>query len=939
MSAPLPRSSRLVRAAAARLARTEAARLPDLSGVTVLLPHLRAAADLSRELGREADRPALLLPKITTLRDWAESVPGQEPLPESRREAMLYQVLRDGNWFPETDLWQVSAELRQLADELTRWRVALPDSWDDFADRLARAYRARANASLRFEAKLVHEMWFALARDSGTPDRESAYALRLASLAQSAPGPLYAVGLEDLSPAEEAFLDAYGQRQPVHRIDTPEPDPISLTLRAAWPREDAPPLRQRASGAGTVPLTGRLTLFGAHSLEQEAQAVDVKVRQWLVDGKGPLAIVAQDRLVARRARALLERAGVLVEDETGWTLSTSSASTVVRRWLDCLASRFYHLDLLDLAKSPFLLADWESARRKEAVYGLERLLRERSIVSHLNRYLDAAKRREGLEDAVALLERLAAAQALFTRRARTLSAWLHTLLESLALLGIQPGLEKDIAGRQLLQLLKSRQRELSHEPATFALAEWKQWLYRLLDGATFRDERIASPVVFTHLANARMRAFGGVAIAGADAAHLPGQDAGQLFFNQSVREELGLPSRGTALARQERELADVLADCDEAFVTWQARKDGEPNLLSPWFERLETFHRLAHGEGLRDEGFAALVAAAQVKDEGGRMKDEVPCPGDGFSPSSFILHPSSFPSPSLPVPLVPSTISASGYNSLLACPYQFYARHGLHLNELDEVQEGLEKRDYGEYLHAILCRFHQAHPTIASGDDAALQAELAAITDEVFAAATEASYLSHAWALRWKALIPAYLDWQRAHEAQGWKVAESEVQRSREIPLPGGRTLTLKGRLDRVDMRTRMKDEGGRMKETSEGADTSSLIPHPSSLQFAVLDYKAQGVKKLKDKLKEPGEDVQLPVYALLQGGDVTEAAFVSLDRDGVESIPLEQDAAELGAAVEARLAELFDALHHGAGLPAQGLAEVCEWCEMRGLCRKDHWQ
>lgn len=898
MSAPVLPPGRLVRAAAARLVSQEAARLPDLSGVTVLLPHLRAAADLTRELGREANLPALLLPKITTLRDWTDSVAGPEPLPDSRREAMLYQVLRDGGWFPQADLWQVAAELRLLADELTRWEVALPGSWDDFADRLTRAYRAKSNSSLRFEARLVHEMWFALARDGGGPDRESAYALRLAALAQSSPGPLYAIGLEDMSPAEEAFLDAYARHQPVHRIAAPEPDPLSRTLRAAWPPGDATPLRQRAASADPVSLTGRITLFGAHSLEQEAQAVDVKVRQWLVDGKGPVAIVAQDRLVARRARALLERAGVLVEDETGWTLSTASASTVVRRWLDCLASRFYHLDLLDLAKSPFLLADWEPARRKEAVYGLERLLRERSIVSRLNRYLDAAKRREGLDDAVALLERLAAAQALFTRRARSLSAWLRVLLESLALLGIQPGLEKDIAGRQLLQLLKNRQRELSRDSATFALAEWKRWLYRLLDGATFRDERIASPVVFTHLANARLRAFGGVVIAGADAAHLPGQDAGQLFFNQSVREELGLPGRNVALARQERELADVLADCGEAFVTWQARKDGEPNLLSPWFERLEAFHRLAHGKGLRDEGFAALIAAAQIK-------DEVSSPADGFPPSSF-------PSPSLPSALIPTTVSASGYNSLLACPYQFYARHGLHLNELDEVQEALEKRDYGEYVHKILCRFHQAHPTIAGADDAALQAELAAVTDEVFAAATEASYLSHAWALRWKALIPAYLDWQRKRETQGWKVAESEVQRSREIPLPGGRSLTLKGRLDRVD---------------------------GSGSAFAVLDYKAQGVKKLKDKLKVPGEDVQLPVYALLQGGDVTEAAFVSLDREGVESIPLEQDVSELSAAVEARLAELFDALHHGAGLPAQGLAEVCEWCEMRGLCRRDHWQ
>jgi len=901
-SAPTPPAARLIRTAARQLLAQENARLPDLSGITVLLPHLRSAPELVRELGQAANVPALLLPRITTLKAWAESaVTALEILPDSRRETMLYQVLRDGDWFPETDLWQISAELRQLADELTRWKVSLPDSWDDFADRLSRAYRAKANSSLRFEAKLVHEMWFALARDSGAPDGESAYALQLAAIAAAAGGSLYAVGLEDLSPAEESFLAAYSRHQPVYRLDEAETTPVPETLRAAWPRGEFPPLRERAamlkSRQEQSSLAGRITFFGAHSLEQEAQAVDVKVRQWLVEGKGPIAIVAQDRLVARRARALLERAGVLVEDETGWTLSTSSASTVVRRWLDCLASRFYHLDLLDLLKSPFLLTDWESARRKEAVYALERLLREHSIVSHLPRYMELAKRREGMEDALALLQRLGDAQSLFTRRARSLSAWLQTLLESLALLGIQPGLEKDIAGRQLLQLLKRQQRELSHETTTFALGEWKQWLYRLLDGATFRDERIASPVVFTHLANARLRAFGGAIIAGADATHLPGQDTGQLFFNQSVREELGLPSRATALARQERELIDVLADCGEIFVTWQARKDNEPNLLSPWFERLETFHRLAYGAGLRDEGFAALIAAAQVKDDASN-------PADGFLPSSF-------PAPALPPSLIPRSVSASGYNSLLACPYQFYARHGLHLNELDEVQEALEKRDYGEFIHAILCRFHENHPTIAGADDTQLQAELAAITDEIFAAATEASYLSHAWALRWKALIPGYLEWQRKREAEGWRVEESELQRSREIPLPGGHSLTLKGRLDRVD---------------------------GNGNAFAVLDYKNQGVKKLKSKLETPGEDVQLPVYALLYGDKVHEAAFVSLDKEGVESIPLEQDVAKLGAAVEARLAELFDQLHHGAGLPAQGLPEVCAWCEMRGLCRRDHW-
>jgi ATP-dependent helicase/nuclease subunit B len=155
----------------------------------------------------------------------------------------------------------VAGELRRLADELTRWRVTLPDSPDDFAARLAQAYRARSNASLRFEARLVHEMWFALARDEGGLDREGAYQQRLAALVQTAAGPLYAVGLEDLSPAEEGFLQAYGEQQPVHRLDAAPAGPIAFALRAAWPEEEAEPLRERTAvlrtAEPTSPLRGR----------------------------------------------------------------------------------------------------------------------------------------------------------------------------------------------------------------------------------------------------------------------------------------------------------------------------------------------------------------------------------------------------------------------------------------------------------------------------------------------------------------------------------------------------------------------------------------------------------------------------------------------------------------------------------------------------------
>ena len=83
---------------------------------------------------------------------------------------------------------------------------------------------------------------------------------------------------------------------------------------------------------------------------------------------------------------------------------------------------------------------------------------------------------------------------------------------------------------------------------------------------------------------------------------------------------------------------------------------------------------------------------------------------------------------------------------------------------------------------------------------------------------------------------------------------------------------------------------------------------------------------------------MQLPAYALLWGGPVDEAFFLSIDREGVNPVPIDEDLGELTHAARSRLAALYDALHEGAGLTAQGVEAVCEYCEVRGLCRRNYW-
>jgi len=905
---PVPK---LLRTAAREIVALERERLPRLTGLVILLPNFHAVDLMGEALCEAAGAPSLLLPRMTTLTEWAAEAPiDREILPDSCRAALLYQALRERKWFADADLWHVSRELLSLFDDMARQGTGLPDSYPEFVALLEQAYRARAGAPLQFEARLVHELWYAMnLGGDGRVDSVTAYHLRLAGLADSAASPLHAVGLSGLTPMEQDFFRRYGERQPVklYGCDCEVPaDDLSRLVQAAWQSpvvtEEAasPGLRERAAEfrrhCPESQLRGRLELFEAHSLEQEAQAVDSQIREWLLAGNSAIAVIAQDRLVARRARALLERGQILVADETGWTFSTVAASAVVMRWLDAMASRFHHLDLLDLLKSPLIFADWEGGVRKHAVYGLEQLVRRHSVISGLHHYRNLAQR-EGAADVLTLLARLDQAQARFGARKRGLAAWLASLLESLEVLGLRQGLAQDLAGEQLLRLLARLQKELGQDQGLFSLSEWRRWLDSQLEAATFRDTGITSPVVFTHLGAARLRRFDGVIVAGGDAAHFPGRGKESAFFNQAVRAQLGLPTFEQDLRRMEQDFTVLLADCGTLLITWQGRKNAEPNLASPWVERLEAFHELAYGEKLpRSECRVGTVL--------------VPTRPANLIPRG---HKSSAHPTRLPPELVPTSLSASGYNSLMACPYQFYARHALHLNELDEVQQALEKKDYGEHVHAILHHFHQRYPAISGGDRAEMEQALREISREEFRQALEADYLARAWALRWEARIPAYLDWQAGREQEGWHWSEGESWRTLELELDDGHSLTLKGRIDRVDTRS---DDG-------EEA-------------YAVLDYKTQSRAGLKKKLEAPGEDVQLPVYALLLGGPVVEAAFVPVDDEGIAAVA-QEDIYALSQAAAQRLRELFNALYRGAALPAQGSDQACAYCEMSGLCRKDY--
>ncbi|MBI5626402.1 MAG: PD-(D/E)XK nuclease family protein [Nitrosomonadales bacterium] len=854
---------------------------PDLRRATVLLPNYHVVQPLAQALSAAANLPALLLPQMVTLNDWAQSVPLDAPVvTDSQRSALLYQQLRKQKWFESADLWSMTQELLALFDELTHSFNTLPRDAEAFAAAVQQAYLARQNTALQLEARLVFELWHAM-QSGDELDAARAYQQRLAKLAQQADKPLYVLRASDWDVLEQRFLDEYAKRVPVEVFDlremaalSPSPSPTS------WRGEQHSPLPFTGEGLGE--RVSRLRFFAATSLEQEARAAAMQVRRWLAAGKHDIAIVAQDRVVARRMRALLERAQVLVADETGWTFDTLSVSTVLDRWLTALQSDFYHHDLLDLLKSPFIFADMTASERKAAVYQLEQLLRKQGVVAGLEKFIALAEHETALHQPLARLRQ--AAMLLEQGRKRTLAEWLEALRESLRVLGIDTGLQRDEAGAQLLLALDVWRHELEADEGRYRFAEWRRWLAQQLGTQTYRDSSIDSPVRFTHLAATRWRVFDAVLLLGCDADHLPSVADGGRWFNDAVRGVLNLSTRSTYAARQRDDLLSLLALNDCALVTWQKDRNGEKGLLSPYLEMLRDLHILAHGDDLSECELHAYLAA-----EEGHKVD---------------LPQAVQPAPSVATEAVPASVSISAYNSLVACPYQFYARHILRLNELDEVQEGIEKRDYGERVHDILCRFHERYPQVSGHPADELDAALRQISEEVFADLLQQEFAARAWLARWFAALPAYLEWQAENEAQGWRYAEAESAFDWELE-----GVRLRGRIDRLDVNGQEK---------------------------RVLDYKTQSEQVLRNKLREPGEDVQLACYAYAH--EAADAAFVSIENKKVKLVEPKQDVPLLAQLNAERLVQVMDSIRGGTGMPANGIDQACMHCEMRGVCRKGEW-
>lgn len=928
---------------------------PDLSGVVVLLADPLSAAELQRQIiarARADGHDAVLGLRITTLRDWIETrVPDTAaPLGDPARQLLLVEALRQhSGLFGEDDPWRAAASLLELFDELTRHRTPFPASAEQLAERLARGYRIAGAPPepLTREAFIVHRLWQAWQEQTAARDQRDPWAHYLHKLlAQTPPDtgePHYLlIGPQADTPAERAWIAARlrtgratwllhgtddaqgpggrllrdlaalsaGDHVQIHPVDRP----LGRCLASVYPRAGTD-MRQRAAQLSAAypdsPLQGHIATLAADSAEQEARAIELQVRRWLLDGKRRIGIVTEDRRLARRVRALLERADIALADAGGWALSTTSAAACLERWLQTVEEDFAHQPLLDFLKSPFLSTPEQRAAHLASVYRLEHdVILHENIARGLERYrrhLDFRRQRLGWPPAVveplnALLDRLENAARPLQRlqhRPQPTRAYLAALRDSLSALGVWHTLDSDAAGQCLLRLWEELDAAAQQAALTITWQEFRIWLGHTLENRNFRPSPNGGPVQLLNLDQSQLASFEAVVVGGCNRGHLPGKDRATPFFNAGVRRELGLPTWEDRLADKLHQFRHLLECAPQVLLTWRREDQGEPLLPSPWLEAVETLHRLAYRTDLEDITLRTLLHTELTNVA---APDPAPLP-----------QPPRMPRPRIAAELLPESVTASNHQHLIDCPYRYFAADCLRLSPTEAVRELLQKSDYGERVHRCLEAFHSdvhglpgpfQHPFTADTRAAAIDL-LQRISQAVFARDLEDNFQHRGWLKRWLQMIPDYVDWQ-IRRAQTWMVTQVEARTQRDLPAG----IRLEGRLDRID--------------SADGSE-------------AIVDYKTGGVPRQADV--DAGEAVQLPVYALLRGGAIEQVEYVQIGPRVRRAGGLEGDALRtLCAAVEQRIGTLHAAIAAGQPLPAWGDAESCRRCPMDGLCRRAAW-
>ena len=889
---------------------------------------LRQALEKHRPPGLPSN--LMFLPRVLGLAQWLKETPGlkAEGIQKTDLERWyeVYRALSDRPQLSsllmdssDASKWSLAKKIIEVCDLLSDATLGVFDEVLESAlsDAIAEVYQGASKQIVEVEARIVLAFWENLssAQDPIVRQRR-AMGLRIAELKNANADvqhtnthfPIIFIQTAQASPGFEKALEqvwqAHASITAFHHCS------LNYSNVALWPEclsevDDSKPVIQKNRDhffeSGKHLSQSDRRILKAQDFEDAAWQGAGAIEKLLQDGHQHIALIAQDRLVARRMRALLARFGdgLSVHDETGWKLSTTRAAASVMSWMDVVRHPAgpSSVELIDFLKNPYI--DWSTFgithdQASDCLTFLEQRLIEADVRGTWSGFILALDSdNDETNTLVSIIRKLKNQSNRWQAASNSCLAWLDLLEQDLIDLGMSAALAQDIAGQQLLASL-SPMRLLRHHP--MKQVEWLSLLSSMLEDASYIESnpRQSASVTILPLSATRLRRFDAWVMVGCDDTQLPSLSDSPMFLSAQLKKLLGCKTQEAEFIQQAMDLSQLMTSHQHWRMIWQSvGTTGEPRQPSPWLQRLY----VRHPELLKD-------------------KLEVPT-------TSYEAMPISQPRPSLPGDFVkPTSISPSAYRALRECPYRYYVTRLLGLKERSGLEAEVDLSLVGKTLHAALYDFYHGLKTQALENDniyertKLLKQRLYAISHKHFKPLLEVDGRWLAAWIEWETLIPSWIDWHIQREQSGWVFHDGEKQVSFDLQTRFG-DIRVSGFVDRLDI------------HPQEGVE--------------VIDYKFSSKNSITKKKNNLQDDPQLVIYAkavnehdMVNRQPTTTASWISVKEDDsrVEVDDLQSEMKELPAQMIADIESLWG----GSPMAASAPDSICQYCQARGICRKGMW-
>lgn len=555
-------------------------------------------------------------------------------------------------------------------------------------------------------------------------------------------------------------------------------------------------------------------LLNCDDIRQEAQAIALLIRNTLEMPEKTAALATVDRNLARRVVSELKRWNIVADDSAGQPLSLTPIGVYLRQIINVLENDFSQVSLLSLLKHPFTSCGQNPAVFNQKVRKLELSWRKKEDLSP-----ELAEFITGIKEIFAPLCELyrqaeTDLQQFFTSHIKT--------AELLADTDIKTGdkiIWKNDAGAVASKFVSDFMQNCvilgkikPHDYLSFLESMLIEQNVRVRYGMHPRV-KILGPI------EARLTQFDVTIIGEVNEGVWPKLPTADLWMSRPMKKDFGFPLPERNIGVAAADFAHLL-NAKKVYLTRAERVDGTPTNKSRWWLRFETILAANFGnqkedkakyEFLYDNKYSLWAKYLERATEQKRI---------------------SAPEPRPPLPLRPRKLSAVNFEMLMRDPYTIFAKYILKLYPLEELDEDVVYRDYGNIVHAVIEKFNNIYNTGAYPPDA--EQQLLKLGEAEFAANNISLDIKAFWWPKFVKTAAWLVETEKNYRSEVKKVY-NEVTGSLDFASDGGK-FTITAKADRID-------------ETIDG-------------HLNVLDYKTGKARTLKEIIT--GMAPQLPIEGLI---------------------------------------------------------------------------